>query len=47
MTVETLALLVAIAVPIAGLITLVGLIASVREMERSRDELIELRVSGT
>ena len=42
MTAEAVTLLVAIAVPIATLATLVGLIASLRELERSRDELNEL-----
>ncbi len=45
MTAEALAFLVAIAVPIVTLATLVGLIAGIRELERSRDELIELGAS--
>jgi hypothetical protein len=46
MTVEALAFIVAIAVPVVTLAALVGLIAGVRELERSRDELIELGMSG-
>jgi hypothetical protein len=42
MTVDAFALLVAIAVPVAALAALVGLVTSVRELERSRDELGEL-----
>jgi HAMP domain-containing protein len=42
MTAEASALLVAIVTPLAALAALVGLIAGVRELERSRDELIEL-----
>ena len=45
MTAEALAFLVAIAVPIVTLSALVGLIAGIRELERSRDELIELGVA--
>lgn len=39
MTADAFALLVAIAVPVAALAALVGLIAGVRDLERSRDEL--------
>jgi hypothetical protein len=42
MTAEASALLVAIVAPLAAVAALVGLIAGVRELERSRDELIEL-----
>ena len=42
MTVELYALLVAAAVPIVTLATLVGLFAGIKGLERSRDELIEL-----
>ena len=45
MTAEALAFLVAIAVPIVTLSALVGLIAGIRALERSRDELIERGVS--
>jgi HAMP domain-containing protein len=46
MIADATGLLVALAVPIVALVTLVGLFAGVRELERSRDELIELGVSG-
>ena len=42
MTTEVIALLVAIAVPVVTLLTLVGLIAGIKSIEISRDELIEL-----
>lgn len=42
MTVELYALLVAAAVTIVTLATVVGLFAGIRSLERSRDELIEL-----
>ena len=45
MTAEALTFVVAIAVPIVTLAALVGLIAGVSELERSRDELIELGMS--
>lgn len=45
MTAEALAFHVAIAVPIVTLAALVGLIAGISELERSRDELIALGVS--
>jgi len=45
MTAEALPFLVAIAVPVVTLAALVGLIAGISELERSRDELIELEVS--
>lgn len=44
MTADGLALLVAIAVPLVALLTIVGLVAGIAELERSRDELIELGV---
>ena len=46
MTAEGLALLAAIAVPIVTLIAIAGLIRRVGELERSRDELVELRGHG-
>ncbi len=42
MTAEVLTLVVAIAVPIVTLAALTGLIRGLRELERSRDELIKL-----
>jgi len=45
MTAEALVFLVAIAVPTVTLVVVVGLIAGVTTLERSRDELIELGVS--
>jgi hypothetical protein len=45
MTAEALTFVAAIAVPIVTLAALVGLFAGVSELERSRDELIELGVS--
>jgi len=45
MTAEAFALLVAIAVPVVTLAALVGLIAGITALERSRDELIELGIS--
>ena len=42
MTGEAFALLVAVAVPVVTLLTLVGLIAGIKSIEISRDELIEL-----
>lgn len=42
MTAEAFALLVAIAVPVVTLTALVGLIAGMNGLERSRDELNEL-----
>ena len=42
MTAEAFALLVAIAVPVVTLAALVGLIAGMKWLERSRDELNEL-----
>lgn len=41
MTAEAFALLVAIAVPIVTLVAVVGLIAGITALERTRDELIE------
>lgn len=46
MTAETLTFSSRFAVPIVTLATIVGLIAGISELERSRDELIELGVSG-
>lgn len=43
MTVDVLTLLVAVAVPIICVSTVVGLIASLGRLERSRDELTEPR----
>jgi hypothetical protein len=45
MTADALVFLVALVLPIVTLAVLVGLIAVVSELERSRDELIELGVS--
>ncbi|HEV2249357.1 MAG TPA: hypothetical protein VGT60_02490 [Candidatus Limnocylindria bacterium] len=42
MTAEASTLLVAIAVPVVALAALVGIAVRIRELERSRDELIEL-----
>jgi hypothetical protein len=42
MSADALALVVAAALPIVTLVALVGLIAGLGELERSRDELIEL-----
>ena len=44
MTAEAFALLVAIGLPVVGLLAVVGLIAGLRSLERSRDELIELGI---
>ena len=46
MTVDLFAVLVAIAVPVVALAAIVGLITGVSALERSRDELIELRGPG-
>ena len=46
MTPEEFALLAAIAVPIITLLAILGLSRRVGELERSRDELVELRVRG-
>ncbi|HEY8807932.1 MAG TPA: hypothetical protein VIN70_10160 [Candidatus Limnocylindria bacterium] len=46
MTAEAFALLIAAVVPVITLAALVGLIVGVRDLERSRDELIELGTSG-
>ncbi len=45
-TVEMIAILAAIAVPIVTLLAIAGLIRGVGELERSRDELVELQVQG-
>jgi hypothetical protein len=42
---DVLTLIAAIAVPVVTLAALVGLIAGVGELERSRDELIELGIA--
>ena len=42
MTPDPLTLLVAIAVPAVGLLALIGVVAGLRGIERSRDELNEL-----
>ncbi len=44
MTADTIGVLVALILPGTALLAIVGLIAAVRELERSRDELIELDV---
>ena len=41
---EVLALVAAITLPIVTLATLIGLIEGVGELERSRDELLELGI---
>ena len=46
MTAEALAVLAAIAVPIVSLLAILGLSRRVGDLERSRDELVELRVQG-
>gem|GEM_PF-2067051 len=46
MTAEAFAFVVAIAVPVVSLVALVGLVTGVAELERSRDELVELGASG-
>lgn len=45
MTADLVTLLVALAVPVVTLATLVGLVTGVTELERSRDELSELGAS--
>ena len=42
MTAEASALLVAIVIPLVALAAAVGLVGGIHELERSRDELIEL-----
>ena len=44
MTTEVLALITAITLPIVALAAVVGLFTGVRELERSRDELVEVSV---
>jgi hypothetical protein len=44
MSADALALVAAAALPIVTLVALVGLIAGLGELERSRDELIELGI---
>ncbi|HEY8656271.1 MAG TPA: hypothetical protein VIN34_06015 [Candidatus Limnocylindria bacterium] len=46
MTAEAVTLLVAVVIPLGTLAILVQLIREMRELERSLDELIELRASG-
>lgn len=46
MTAEAIALLVAIALPIISLIVVAALVVGIRSLERTRDELIELRITG-
>jgi HAMP domain-containing protein len=46
MTAEATGAVVALSLASAAFLAIVGLIAAVRELERSRDELIELDVSG-
>ena len=46
MTADTIGVLVALLLPGAAFLAIVGLIAAVRELERTRDELIELDVRG-
>ena len=41
MTAEALTLVAAIAIPIVALAALIGVIRSLRELEHSRDDLIE------
>ncbi len=43
MTAEAVALLVAVTVPVVALVAVVGLIAAIKRLETSRDELTELR----
>jgi len=43
MTAEVLALVIAIVVPVIGVAALVALFRGVTDLERSRDELTELR----
>jgi len=45
MSADVLGFAVAVILPIATLAALAGLIAHVGELERSRDELVELRAS--
>lgn len=44
MSADLLALVAAVAVPIVTVVTLAGLIAGVGDLERSRDELLELGI---
>lgn len=44
MSADLLALVAAVALPIVTLVTLAGLIAGVGDLERSRDELLELGI---
>lgn len=46
MTADGLAVLAAIAVPIVTLLAIAGLSRRVSELERSRDELVELGAQG-
>ena len=46
MTADPITLLVAAGVPIIALITVVGLVVGLRQLERSRDELADLNLMG-
>jgi len=46
MSADVLALVTAIALPVVTLAALAGLVIGVGELERSRDELIELAIPG-
>jgi hypothetical protein len=41
-TVDPLTLVAAIAIPVVGLAALIGLVRAVTDLERSRDEMIEV-----
>jgi hypothetical protein len=45
MNADLLALVAAVALPIVTLVALARLIAGVGDLERSRDELVELRIA--
>ena len=44
MSADALALIAAVTLPVVTLVALVGLIAGVGDLERSRDELLELGI---
>ncbi|HEY8758775.1 MAG TPA: hypothetical protein VIN74_09785 [Candidatus Limnocylindria bacterium] len=46
MSADALALVIALALPLVTLAAVAGLIVGVGELERSRDELIELGIPG-
>jgi hypothetical protein len=46
MTAELLVILAAIVIPIVTVLALVRLVTGLEELERSRDDLIELRADG-